>query len=136
MLITPTQTFLLLLALPEPERTLTLLTCGTGLRISECLGLQWHDVRFDESLIRARHTWTCGMGRRAQEQGFTSSCTAALTASGLQLVGCRGNSDCSSTEVDAAFGYSHDDEHLRRRGHRRNGEGTLKSRRAGPESVA
>lgn len=27
--------------LPEPERTLPLLAAITGLRISECLGLQW-----------------------------------------------------------------------------------------------
>lgn len=60
VILTPAQTFLLLLDLPEPERTLTLLTCGTGLRISECLGLQWQDVSFNESLIRVRRTWTCG----------------------------------------------------------------------------
>jgi integrase len=60
VILTPAQTLLLLLDLPEPERTLTLLTCGTGLRISECLGLQWEDVGFDESLIRVRRTWTCG----------------------------------------------------------------------------
>ncbi len=46
--------------LPDPERTLTLLAAGTGLRISECLGLQWQDVNFAESLIHVRRTWTCG----------------------------------------------------------------------------
>src|SRR5437867_13435189 len=49
-----------LLELPEPERTLTLLAAGTGLRISECLGLQWQDLSFTESCIRVRRTWTCG----------------------------------------------------------------------------
>jgi integrase len=60
VILTPAQTFLLLLDLPEPERTLTLLICGTGLRISECLGLQWQDVSFDEALIHVRRIWTCG----------------------------------------------------------------------------
>jgi integrase len=60
VILTPAEAFSLLLALPEPERTLTLLTCGTGLRISECLGLQWQDVGFDESLIRVRRTWPWG----------------------------------------------------------------------------
>ena len=41
MILTPEQSFAILLALPEPERTLALLAAGTGLRISECLGLQW-----------------------------------------------------------------------------------------------
>ncbi|MGA8440186.1 MAG: tyrosine-type recombinase/integrase [Candidatus Sulfotelmatobacter sp.] len=46
--------------LREPERTLTLLAAGTGLRISECLGLQWHDVNFADGMIHVRRTWTCG----------------------------------------------------------------------------
>jgi len=46
--------------LQEPERTLTLLASATGLRISECLGLQWHDVNFEQSQIHVRRTWTCG----------------------------------------------------------------------------
>jgi hypothetical protein len=49
-----------LLHLQEPERTLTLLAAGTGLRISECLGLQWQDVNFAEAMIQVRRTWTCG----------------------------------------------------------------------------
>jgi integrase len=49
-----------LLHLQEPERTLTLLAAGTGLRISECLGLQWQDVNFAEAMIYVRRTWTCG----------------------------------------------------------------------------
>ena len=46
--------------LREPERTLTLLAADTGLRISECLGLQWHDVNFGDGMIHVRRTWTCG----------------------------------------------------------------------------
>ena len=46
--------------LEEPERTLTLLVSATGLRISECLGLQWQDVSFEYSQIHVRRTWTCG----------------------------------------------------------------------------
>jgi integrase len=45
---------------PEPERTLTLLAAGTGLRISECLGLQWHDVDFADQRIHVRRTWVHG----------------------------------------------------------------------------
>ena len=37
----------LLSVMPQAERTLTLLIAATGLRISECLGLQWADVDFD-----------------------------------------------------------------------------------------
>src|SRR5438876_4788989 len=46
--------------LREPERTLTLLAAGTGLRISECLGLQWHDVDFANQRIHVRRTWVQG----------------------------------------------------------------------------
>ena len=60
IILTPEQAFAVLLHLPEPERTLGLLAAGTGLRISECLGLQWQDVSFEQSLIRVRRTWTWG----------------------------------------------------------------------------
>jgi integrase len=60
MILTPEQAFAVLLKLPEPERTLTLLAAGTGLRISECLGLQWQDVSFTGSSIHVRRTWTWG----------------------------------------------------------------------------
>jgi integrase len=60
MILTPEQAYAVLLQLQEPERTLTLLAAGTGLRISECLGLQWQDVSFADTLIRVRRTWTCG----------------------------------------------------------------------------
>ncbi len=60
MILSPKQAFAVMLNLPEPERTLTLLAAGTGLRISECLGLQWQDVSFAEAVIYVRRTWTCG----------------------------------------------------------------------------
>src|SRR5450755_3084334 len=60
MIITPKQAYLIVRNLREPERTLTLLAAGTGLRISECLGLQWQDVNFAEAMIHVRRTWTCG----------------------------------------------------------------------------
>jgi integrase len=60
MILTPEQAYAVLLQLREPERTLTLLAAGTGLRISECLGLQWQDMSFLEGVIHVRRTWTCG----------------------------------------------------------------------------
>ncbi len=48
VILSPEQAFAVLVDLPEPERTLTLLAASTGLRISECLGLQWQDVNFDD----------------------------------------------------------------------------------------
>jgi integrase len=60
MILTPGQAYSILLHLKEPERTLTLLAAGTGLRISECLGLQWQDVSFTEGMIHVRRAWTCG----------------------------------------------------------------------------
>ncbi len=60
MILTPEQAYAILLNLREPVRTLTLLAAGTGLRISECLGLQWQDVSFAEAVIQVRRTWTCG----------------------------------------------------------------------------
>jgi integrase len=60
IILTPEQAFTVLLSLQEPERTLTLLAAGTGLRISECLGLQWQDVDFTNQLIHVRRTWVHG----------------------------------------------------------------------------
>jgi integrase len=36
---------------------LTLLAAGTGLRISECLGLRWADVNFEKEQIQIRRGW-------------------------------------------------------------------------------
>ena len=60
MIITPEQAYEIVRNLREPERTLTLLAAGTGLRISECLGLQWQDANFADAMIHVRRTWTCG----------------------------------------------------------------------------
>jgi len=60
MIITPGQAYAIVRNLQDPERTLTLSAAGTGLRISECLGLQWQDVNFAEAMIHVRRTWTCG----------------------------------------------------------------------------
>ena len=60
MILSPEQSYAVVRNLRNPERTLTLLAAGTGLRISECLGLQWQDVSFTEAKIHVRRTWTCG----------------------------------------------------------------------------
>ena len=60
MILTPQQAFDVLMKLKDPERTLTLLAAATGFRISECLGLQWRDIDFENSQIHVRRTWTCG----------------------------------------------------------------------------
>ncbi|HEY6304071.1 MAG TPA: tyrosine-type recombinase/integrase [Terriglobales bacterium] len=60
MILTPEQAYSILLNLRESERTLTLLGAGTGLRISESLGLQWQDVSFAGAVIQVRRTRTCG----------------------------------------------------------------------------
>ena len=58
--LSPQAAFSVLMRLPEPERTLTLLAASTGLRISECLGLQWQDIDSANAQIRVLRTWTCG----------------------------------------------------------------------------
>jgi integrase len=60
MILTPEQAYAIVRNLQEPERTLTLLAAGTGLRISECLGLKWDDVSFSDAMIHVRRTWTLG----------------------------------------------------------------------------
>jgi integrase len=60
MIITPEQAYEIVRNLRQPERTLTLLAAGTGLRISECLGLRWQDANFADATIHVRRTWTCG----------------------------------------------------------------------------
>jgi integrase len=60
MIITPEQGFKILMAMPQPERTLTMIIAATGLRISECLGLQWADVDYDSQQIFVRRSWTGG----------------------------------------------------------------------------
>jgi hypothetical protein len=80
MILTPEQAYAVLLNLKEPERTLTLLAAGTGLRISECLGLQWQDVSFAEAVIQVRRTWTCGQVGWPKSKNFERSGAVASFA--------------------------------------------------------
>jgi integrase len=48
------------MALPIQHRTLVLLAAGTGLRISECLGLQWGDIDWEAKRIKLTRTWLNG----------------------------------------------------------------------------
>ena len=80
MILTPEQAYAMVRNLREPVRTLTLLAAGTGLRISECLGLQWQDVDFANAMIYVRRTWTCGQSRFAQDQSVKGSCAAPSIA--------------------------------------------------------
>ena len=59
-IITPEQCFKILMLMPQPERTLTMLIAATGLRISEGLGLQWADVDYDSQQVAVRRSWTGG----------------------------------------------------------------------------
>ena len=58
--VTPVQAYAIWSRLPEPQSTLVLLCAGTGLRISEALGLQWGDVDVKGQVIQVRRTWTGG----------------------------------------------------------------------------
>jgi integrase len=58
--ITAEKTFEILQLMPQPERTLTLLIAATGLRISECLGLQWQDIDYGKQKTFVRRAWTRG----------------------------------------------------------------------------
>src|ERR1700730_3372646 len=82
MILTPEQAYAVLLNLREPERTLTLLAAGTGLRISECLGLQWQDVSFAEAMIHVRRTPDVDVraSRFAEEQSIEGPGAAASVA--------------------------------------------------------
>jgi integrase len=60
IILTPAQAFTLASNLPPLERTLTLLAAATGLRISECLGLKWGDLDFQNGQIKVRRTWVGG----------------------------------------------------------------------------
>jgi len=60
VILTPEQAFSLAQTFPLLERTLTILAAGTGLRVSECLGLQWQDLDFENERIYVRRTWLDG----------------------------------------------------------------------------
>lgn len=60
MTITPEQAFQILIRLEGAERMIMLLASATGLRVSECLGLQWQDVDFIQQRIHVRRSWRMG----------------------------------------------------------------------------
>src|ERR1022692_1643454 len=60
VILKPEQAFSLAQTFPPLERTLTLLAAATGLRVSECLGLQWQDLDFENERIYVRRTWLDG----------------------------------------------------------------------------
>jgi integrase len=60
VIVTPQQAHAIFLQLAQPESTLVLVASSCGLRISECLGLRWHDIDFKSGLITVRRTWTGG----------------------------------------------------------------------------
>jgi integrase len=60
IILTPEQAFHLVSGFPPLERTITMLAAATGLRISECLGLQWQDLDFEREQIHVRRTWLGG----------------------------------------------------------------------------
>ncbi len=78
LIVSPEQAFNILLALPESERTLTLLIAATGLRISEALGLQWQDVDYDNQRIHLRRVW---LGNKVVERMKTDRSEAPATMS-------------------------------------------------------
>src|SRR5262249_28725575 len=76
ILLTPGQPIPILCCLTDPKRTLTLLASTTGLRISKCLGLQWHDVDFENQRIHVRRTWV--HGRIAEPKSRASRASVPL----------------------------------------------------------
>jgi integrase len=48
------------MTLPIQHRTLVLLAAATGMRTSECLGLQWGDIDWDAKKICMNRTWRYG----------------------------------------------------------------------------
>ncbi len=60
VILTPQEAWALVSEFPLLERTLTILTAATGLRISECLGLQWQDIDYNGHRILVRRRWIDG----------------------------------------------------------------------------
>ena len=60
IVISPCQAYAIWSRLSLAEATLTLLAAATGLRISECLGLQWRDIDIQAQVIRVRRSWAGG----------------------------------------------------------------------------
>ena len=64
----------------KPVRTLTLMAAGTGLRISECLGLQWQDVSFAGAIIQCASyldVWPSGFAKNQNFKGPSAAPSVA-----------------------------------------------------------
>jgi integrase len=61
IVLSPSETLLVLENLEQPEYTLLLLVACTGLRISEALGLRWQDLIHDRNEIKLRQTYVYGI---------------------------------------------------------------------------
>jgi integrase len=59
-LLTPEEVFSLMGRLPSPVNIAVLLVAATGVRISECLGLRWRHVLWDESKISIEQVFRRG----------------------------------------------------------------------------
>lgn len=57
VIVSPEQAFRLMMELKDPYRTLLFLVAVTGLRISEALGLKWHDLDYGRQMIHLRRVW-------------------------------------------------------------------------------
>jgi integrase len=115
--------------LEEPFNLIALLCLSLGLRISECLALLWADVEWLGARLRIERGIVCQKvdTTKTAESRKQLSVDAGLLELLKTLAGRRGNSDCRPRKADAAFGYSHDAQRVRRRGHRRNGSSKLES---------
>jgi integrase len=58
--VPPTIAWKIAMALPIQYRTLVLLAAGTGMRVSELLGLRWADIDFHSRTIHLNRTWLYG----------------------------------------------------------------------------
>lgn len=59
-LLTVEQMRLILAALSDRERFLVLILLGTGIRISEALGMRWADIDFDNGTLEIKRRWYRG----------------------------------------------------------------------------
>src|SRR6266404_1467476 len=57
VIVSPEQTFRIMVELKDPYRILVFLVAVTGLRISEALGLKWNDLDYERKTIYLRRVW-------------------------------------------------------------------------------
>jgi integrase len=60
IVVPPEVAWKIAMSLPIMHRTLVLLAAGTGMRISELLGLRWGDIDFNSKKITLNRTWVYG----------------------------------------------------------------------------